>query len=534
MLPTVAVTHPLVCGAWWSVASRRGLTLMTLAIGPVDAVVLAASLAVVIAVGLLGGGRARSLDAYLLGDRNLPWWVVMGSIVATETSTATVLSVPGEGFGTVGMRFLQLPLGFMVGRLVIVRWLLPLYFDGQLNTAHEVLGRRFGPLVQRAAALLFLVTRNLGDGLRLFLAGIVIERLTGLPFVAAVAGMGAITIAYTVLGGIRSVAWNDCLQLVIYMLGGIAAVFIIVAQIPGGWEAAGAHAASSGRLTLFDFRFDLANPFTFWAGLAGGAVLSLGTHGTDHMMVQRYLASGSLRKAGWALAGSGLVVVLQFALFLGIGVLLAAYHDLTATPAPARSDEVFAAFVVNHFPRNVGLVGLLLAAILAAAMSTLSSSLNASASALVHDFVVPLASRGGRAVATVARPESLLGLSKGLTLAFGLVQIGVGLAAARLDETVIRAALAIAGLAAGLLLGVFALGLGTRRVGATAALAGAGCGLATLLAVQFLLPARGVVVAFPWYAMIGAGTTFAAGLLASRIWPRLADIPPAEDPHASP
>ncbi|MDA1200784.1 MAG: sodium/solute symporter [Planctomycetota bacterium] len=492
---------------------------MTLAIGPIDAVVLLASLATALAVGILAGGRAKSLDAYLLGDRSLPWWVVMGSIVATETSTATVLSVPGEGFGQVGMRFLQLPLGFMAGRLLIVRWLLPLYFEGRLNTAHEVLGRRFGPLVQRAASLLFLVTRNLGDGLRLFLAGIVIARLTGLPFTASVITMGCVTILYTVLGGIRSVAWNDCLQLVIYLLGGIAAVFIIAAQIPGGWEAAWQHAADTGRLTVFDFRFDLAEPFTFWAGLVGGAVLCIGTHGTDHMMVQRYLASGGLRQAGRALAGSGLAVVLQFALFLGIGVLLAAYHDLAGVPAPERADAVFASFVVNHFPRNVGLVGLLLAAILAAAMSTLSSSLNASASALVHDFLVRPAGREA-ARSGPQRPESMLLISRGLTVAFGLVQIGVGLAAARLDETVIRAALAIAGVAAGLLLGVFSLGTMTRRVGTTAALVGGGCGLLTLLTVQFLLPVRGIVVAFPWYAMIGASTTFLAGLLASLVWRR--------------
>jgi len=443
--------------------------------------------------------------------------------VATETSTATVLSVPGEGFGPVGLRFLQLPLGFMLGRLAIVRWLLPLYFEGRLNTAHEVLGRRFGPLVQRAASLLFLVTRNLGDGLRLFLAGVVLARLTGLPFLAAVMVMGGITILYTVLGGIRSVAWNDCLQLVIYLLGGIAALFIIVGQTPGGWMAAWHHASASGRLQLFDFRFDLANPCSFWAGVIGGAVLSIGTHGTDHMMVQRYLASGGVRQAGRALAGSGVAVFLQFALFVGIGILLSAYHAGTGEPAP-RADEVFAAFVVNHFPRNVGLVGLLLAAILAAAMSTLSSSLNASASAVMHDFWLPIAGRSPRAgrpetgAERPVEPERLLLISRGLTVVFGLVQIGVGLAATRLDETVIRAALAIAGVAAGLLLGVFALGIGTRRVGPTAALVGAACGLAALAAVLFILPARGVVIAFPWYALIGAATTFAMGLAASTVW----------------
>ena len=332
-----------------------------------------------------------------------------------------------------------------------------------------------------------------------------------------------VTILYTVFGGIRSVAWNDCLQLVIYVLGGVAAVFIIVGQIPGGWGAALQHAATTGRLQLFDFRFELANPCTFWAGVCGGAVLSIGTHGTDHMMVQRYLASGGLRQAGRALAGSGVAVVLQFGLFLGIGILLAAYHAGTGEPAPARADEVFAAFVVNHFPRDVGLVGLLLAAILAAAMSTLSSSLNASASAVMHDFWLPLTAKKGQPETPTGHPDTLLLISRGLTVVFVMIQIGVGLSAAWLDETVIRAALAIAGLAAGLLLGVFALGIGTRRVGATAALLGAGSGLATLLVVQFILPAQGVVVAFPWYALIGATTTFVVGLGAACLWPRFSE-----------
>ncbi len=488
---------------------------MTSSLGAVDVAVLLGFLALSIGVGLLAGGRVRSLDAYLLGDRNLPWWVILGSIVATETSTATVLSVPGEGYGPPGLRFLQLPLGFLVGRLAIVRFLLPLYFEGRLDTAHEVLKRRFGPLVQRAAAVLFLVTRTLGDGLRLFLAGIVIQRLTGLSFQASVATMGAVTILYTVFGGLRSVAWNDCIQLVVYLVGGVAAVFVIAAQIPGGWPAAWEFALAHDKLAVFDFGFDLANPFTFWAGLVGGAALSLGTHGTDHMMVQRYLSARGERDAARAIVVSGVVVLAQFALFLGIGILLAAFHATSGVPAPTRPDEVFATFIIERFPRNVGLVGLLLAAILAAAMSTLSSSLNASASSLLHDLWLPLAgSRGG---STHGEEESrgLLLLTRWLTVGFGILQVAVGIGAAALSETVVRSALTIAGCAAGLLLGVFTLGVATRRVGQTAALVGAGCGLAALVAVQFALPAAGVKVAFPWYALIGATVTIAAGLAAS-------------------
>jgi len=202
---------------------------MSAVLGPVDVAVLLVFLATAVAIGIFAGGRTRSLDAYLLGDRDLPWWVILGSIVATETSAATVLSVPGESFGAAGMRFLQLPLGYMLGRLAIVRWLLPLYFKGELHTAHEVLRDRFGPLVQRAAALLFLVARTLGDGLRLFLAALVLQSLTGLPLAWSVIAMGAVTILYTVLGGLRSVAWNDCVQLVIYVVGGIVAAGVIVA-----------------------------------------------------------------------------------------------------------------------------------------------------------------------------------------------------------------------------------------------------------------------------------------------------------------
>jgi SSS family transporter len=488
---------------------------MTIPLGPIDVAVLVASFGAAVAVGLLTAGRIRSLDAYLLGDRDLPWWVILGSIVATETSAATVLSVPGESFGAAGMRFLQLPLGYMLGRIAIVRYLLPLYFRGELNTAHEVLRDRFGPLMQRAAAVLFLGARNLGDGLRLFLAALVFQKLTGLPLAWSVGAMGAVTILYTVLGGLRSVAWNDCLQLVIYVLGGIVAVFVIVARIPGGWPAAWDFATAHDKLRVLDFSLDLANPYTFWAGLVGGAVLSLGTHGTDHMMVQRYLSARSEREAGRALLTSGVVVFLQFALFLGIGVLLAAFHALGGEAPPARADEVFAAFIVNHFPTNTGLIGLLLAAILAAAMSTTASSLNASASAMMHDVWLPLRSAFGRR--EPLPPAAALSLSRWLTVGFGVLQIGVGIAAGAIDSTVVSRALTIAGYSAGLLLGVFLLGILTRRVGQGAALAGAACGLAALLAVQFGLPAVGVTIAYPWYALIGSAVTFVAGLAASAV-----------------
>ena len=208
----------------------------------------------------------RIWKRYLLGDRDLPWWAILGSIVATETSAATVLSVPGQGYGPIGMKFLQIALGYIVGRAIIVYVLLPLYFRGQLLTAYEVLEQRFGGLTRRAASLLFLIARNLGDGLRLFLVAIVLQKLTGLPFAWSVVVMGVVATVYTFVGGMRSVIWNDCIQFGVYVLGAIAAVFVIANSISGGWAKCCGLRAESGKLRLFDFRLSLSEPYTFWAG----------------------------------------------------------------------------------------------------------------------------------------------------------------------------------------------------------------------------------------------------------------------------
>lgn len=486
-------------------------------LGLIDILVLVAYLGSALAIGILVRGKSKDLESYLLGDRNLPWWAILGSIVATETSTATVLSVPAEAYGPTGMKFLQLALGYIVGRAIIVYVLMPLYFQGKLFTAYQVLDQRFGGAVRQAASLLFLVTRNLGDGLRLFLAALVLQTLAGLPLPASVIVMGLVTIVYTFFGGMRSVVWNDCIQFVIYMLGAFVAVFVIATHIDGGWATFWEYASAEHKLQMFDFSFALDKPFTFWAGLIGGAVLTIGTHGTDHLMVQRYLSARSQRDAGRAVFVSGIVVFLQFAVFLFIGVQLACYYAQHPDAAPAKADEVFARFIVHVFPANTGLVGLLLAAILAAAMSTLSSSLNSSASALVNDFYVPWRLKK-------ATPAHLFQITRWLTVAFGCLQIGIGIAAGVMTtdpkNTVVANVLAIAGFAFGLLLGVFLLGMLTRRAGQTAALLGGATGLVVLLLVKFVAPPLGLTIAFPWFALIGATTTFAAGYVVALVFPK--------------
>lgn len=494
---------------------------MGISLGVIDLVVLAASLVAVVLIGLKVGGNAGDLEAYLLGDRNLPWWAILGSIVATETSTATVLSVPGIGYSPIGLRFLQLALGFIAGRTVVVMFLLPLYFRGNLFTAYQVLDQRFGIRTKQAASVLFLVTRNLGDGLRLFLAATVLQQLAGWSFAVSVVVMGVVTMFYTYFGGMRSVVWNDCLQFVIYMLGAIAAVFVIVANIPGGWTALRQYAVEHDKFRMFDFEPTWSDPYNFWAGLLGGAALTIGTHGTDHMMVQRYLSARSERDASRAVFASGLAVFVQFALFLFIGVELACFYSGFPELKFEKTDQVFAHFIIHHFPQNTGLVGLMLAAILAAAMSTLSSSLNSSASALVNDFYLP-------ALKSPLPPTRALLVTRTLTLLFGVIQIGVGFWATQLARTVVDNALTIAGFSAGLLLGVYALGVLTRHVGQSAALTGAAVGLVALLFVQFGVGPLGAgltppqvwrPIAWPWLALVGSTTTFVVGVCVQQLRP---------------
>ncbi|MCA9195539.1 MAG: hypothetical protein KDB03_27395, partial [Planctomycetales bacterium] len=327
--------------------------------------------------------------------------------------------------------------------------------------------------------------------------------------------------------------WNDCIQFVIYVLGGIAAVFVIANQIPGSWGALVEFIQQHNKLQLFEFwpssndaaaevapslfgRWLISDTHGFWASLIGGAFLTIGTHGTDQMMVQRYLSARSQSDAAWALGLSGFVVCLQFALFLFIGVELAAFFSFHPEIELGRPDEIFAQFIVDWFPANTGLIGLLLAAILAAAMSTLSSSLNSSASALMNDIYLPRLKAQGKEPTTA----KLLAVSRRLAVGFGLLQIAIGIAAQSLDRTVVASALTIAGFSSGLLLGAFSLALFVRRAQAAHVLLGMLCGLAMLLAVHFLLPYWQWRVAYQWYALIGMTITLVCGILASYAFPK--------------
>ena len=478
---------------------------MSTPLGIIDIAILIVAVFSSIVIGLRFRDKDGSIESYLLGDRNLPWWAILGSIVATETSTATVLSVPGHGYGETGFKFLQLALGFVLGRLLVVTFLLPGYFKGKLMSAYEILGVRFGIQTKRVASVLFLVTRNLGDGLRLFLAAMVLKELVGWPLLWSAMTIGLITMVYTYFGGMRSVVWNDCVQFVIYIVGSIAALFVIVSYLPDGWTSFFEYAKANNKFDMIDWRFSLTEPYTLWAGLIGGATLSLGSHGTDQMMVQRYLSSRSQRDAARAIIWSGIIVFLQFALFLLIGMLLACYYSTQEKlPEGIKNDAIFSHFMIHSFPPNTGLIGLMLAAILAAVMSTLSSSLSASASSVVGDLWLPSCK--------VSPSESKkVWVTRLLTVFFGALQIAIGIWASTFDKSVIDNALTIAGFSSGILLGLFALGVFTQNTRQAAALGGAIAGLAVMVLFQFILPLWGFKLAMPWLAVFGSVSTFLFG-----------------------
>lgn len=477
-------------------------------IGTLDAAIVIAYLLAVMLYGIwLGRGQKNSED-YFLGGRSIPWGALLLSIVATETSTVTFLSIPGIAAAATGnLTFLQITLGYIVGRFAIIFVLLPLYFKGATFTAYEVLESRFGSSSRRITSVLFLITRNVSDALRLFLTALVLKIVLGLDFNTCVITLGLITILYTFAGGAKSVIWNDCIQFAVYMLGALAAAYVIIQVIPGGWSEYVRLASEADKFQVFDFSLDLFKPsMTFWAGLFGGAFLTAATHGTDQLMVQRYLSAKNQSDAGLALGLSGFIVCLQFALFLLIGIGLANVAGLGSSAEPVPGDQLFAYFIVDYLP--LGLVGFTLAAVFAAAMSTLSSSLNASATVWIKDIYLPLRNNAA------TESEQLLN-GRIATIVFGLLQIAIAIffGFAGFNESTVGMVLKISGFAAGPVLGLYFLAVFTNTVKQRAALGGFLMGVAVLSYI-----ALETTLYWPWYAVVGSLTSFTSACFFSRIF----------------
>jgi len=463
-----------------------------------DLTIIVTYLAGVTLFGLRFRKRQRTLRDYFLADRNIPWWAIALSIVAAETSTLTIISIPGLAYDT-NLTFLQVVLGYLGGRVVISFLLLPHYFRGDLYTAYQLIEKRFGQTLRSLTAGLFLLTRAAAEGVRVYAVSIVVALAFGTGQVASIAIITALTLIYTFEGGLAAVIWTDVIQTIIYIGGTLVGLFMIVRLVPDGWPAIHAIAQHAGKLRVFDFTPDFWRPYTFWAGLLGGAFLTTASHGTDQLIVQRLLAARSERQSMTALLSSGVAIFFQFALFLMIGVMLFAFYRSPSSMF-GRADRVFPTFIVTRMPHGVS--GLLIAAILAAAMSNLSAALNSLASTFVIDFYL----RG--------KPDTeerrQLRLSRVATVCWGLVLFGLAILALQKVGRVVEVGLQIASVAYGALLGVFLLGVLTRRANQSGAMIGMLCGFG--IEFYIWLATR---VPWTWYVLIGTVVTFSVGYVTS-------------------
>lgn len=464
---------------------------------PVDVAIIAVYLVCITLFGLRFRKSQRSLRDYFLADRNIPWWAISLSIVAAETSTLTIIGTPALAYdGNFG--FLQLVFGYLLGRVVISIILIPQYFRGEMFTAYQLIDRRFGPVLHRVTAAVFLLLRSAAEGVRVWAVSIVVLTAFRINDVAAVAIILLLTLIYTFEGGLAAVIWTDVVQMAIYLGGTIAGFVTLTHLVPGGWTAIHAAAASAGKLRVFDFSFNFIDKYTFWAGVIGGTFLTTASHGTDQLLVQRLLAARGERESKVALLSSGLVILAQFTLFLLVGAGLWVFYGLH--PAHfASSDRAFPTFIVEHLPQ--GITGLMIAAILAAAMSNLSAALNSLSSTSMVDFFLRF------------RPQTSdrrrISLSRVFTVIWGIVLFGFGLASRR-GGKVLELGLTITSVAYGGMLGVFLLGVLTRRATQTGAIIGMLCGLILNICVW-----RFTKIAFTWYVIMGAIATFVVGYVAS-------------------
>ncbi|HLY43217.1 MAG TPA: sodium:solute symporter [Terracidiphilus sp.] len=477
-----------------------------------DLVVIAAYLAGVTLFGLRFRGKQRTVRDYFLADKAAPWWAISLSIVAAETSTLTVISVPALAYQS-DFQFLQLVIGYLVGRVVVVLLLIPHYFRGDLVTAYQLIDRRFGQKLRALTAGLFLVTRAAAEGVRVFAVAIVVKvaldsvlpGMNGMGRdISAIAIVLLLTLAYTFRGGMAAVIWTDVVQLSVYLAGCVVALVVMLHAIPGGSTNAFAIAAHAGRFRMFSLKLNLTTTYTLWSGVIGGAFLTTASHGTDQLIVQRLLSASSELKAKIALLVSGLAVFFQFALFLFIGAMLFVFYKLFAPPAPfTRADIIFPSFIVTRMPHGVS--GLLIAAIVAAAMSNLSAALNSLSSTTIVDFYARLAPS--------ASEEDRVRRSQIATLFWGVILFVLALVARR-GGTVLEMGLSIASVAYGSLLGVFLLGVLTERASERGAIVGMIFGFALNVYLWRFTP-----VAFTWYVVIGSIATFLIGLAASCLPP---------------
>ncbi len=496
----------------------------------VDYVIIVVYLVGVAVLGVRLAGRQTTTVEYFLGGRNLPWWVVCFSVVATETSTLTVIGLPAVAYGG-SLTFLQLTIGYLIGRILVSIYLLPRYYADGVQTTYGYLGRRYGDGMRAAASVTFLVTRLLADGVRLFATAIpikVIANAAGLPFgyLEIIFVLVGVTLVYTYFGGIRAVVWIDTVQLAVYLAAGVVALVVLVDAVPADWWQ---QAVRAGKTVVVDLGADrsmsawLTQPYVLVTATVGGAVFSMASHGADQLMVQRLLACRSLRDSQKALIGSAVLVMVQFALFLAVGLLLWGFYGGAGHAAlgVARGDEVFPKFIIEGLPPGVS--GLLLAGIIAAAMSTLSSSVNSLASSSMIDLYERFRGPGER--------SSSLFMPRLLSVVWAIALTGFASLLTDAEGTVVELGLSIASFTYGALLGVFLLGIVNRETDQVDALVAFAVTIAVLVGTVFgvwygpregwvldfgvsdaEIAGRGLTaIAWPWFPVLGSSITLLVG-----------------------
>lgn len=475
-----------------------------------DTFILIVYLAGITLFGIKIAGKQSSSRDYFLGGRKIPWWAVCFAIVATETSTLTFISIPGLAYMT-NLNFLQLTLGYFLGRVVVAWIILPAYFRGELGTAYSYLASRFGIPMKNLASGVFMITRLAADGVRLFATAIPLALILQGTFIAAnlssewiyigsIFLIAIVSLSYTFVGGLRAVVWMDVVQLFIYFAGAVAAIVIVSGDLSGGLAGGIAKAAEAGKYEIFNFSFEggvkgfFSTPYTLIASILGGAFLSMASHGIDQLIVQRLLAAGSLIASRKALILTGGIIIVQFALFLFLGSLLYVFYG----GAEILADEVFPRFIIEEMPS--GITGLIIAALFAAAMSTLSSSITALGSATMYDYVIPYYKR--------LTAVNELAISRLITLIWCLLLVGSAVFFMQSSQAVVELALSIASFTYGGLLGTFFLGVlfkGPRLRDAIPAFA---AGIAVMIYIILFTS-----IAWTWYTLIGAAVTVITGQL---------------------
>ena len=479
-----------------------------------DFAIIAVYLLGITLFGLRFRKRQRSLRDYFLAGRDIPWWAIALSIVAAETSTLTIISIPGLAYDT-NMTFLQIVMGYIVGRIIISFVLLPHYFKGDLYTAYELIEKRFGPQLRTVTSGLFLLTRAVAEGVRVYAVSIVVSIALGTGEVTSIAIITILTLIYTFEGGLAAVIWTDVVQTAIYVGGTLVGLVVIVHLVPGGWAHIHDVAAADNKFRVFDFTLSFWKPYTFWAGVVFGASFVTASHGTDQLIVQRLLAARSFRQSVTALLSSGVAIFFQFALFLVVGVMLYVYYLLPAghfgTP-----DRIYPTFIATRMPH--GVAGLLIAAILAAAMSNLSAALNSLSSSTVIDLYLRtiISHRKNRTDSgedvenTSVSDQQRMRLSRVVTVIWAIVLFVLAVLCLHRVSRVVEVGLQIASVTYGSLLGAFLLGVLTRRANQ----AGVGIGMICGFAIEIYLW-KFSAVPFTWWVLIGSMVTFLIGYLSS-------------------